>query len=61
MVAALGVDPEGVKHVLGLAAGASENATVVKGLLEDLVRHGGQTRSAASVRDRRQQGPAQRD
>lgn len=40
MVAALGVDPEGVKYVLGLAAGASENAMVVKGLLEDLVRRG---------------------
>jgi len=40
VVAALGVDPEGVKHVLGLAAGASENATVVKGLLEDLVARG---------------------
>jgi len=40
VVAALGVDPQGVKHVLGLAAGASENATVVKGLLEDLVARG---------------------
>jgi putative transposase len=40
VVVALGVDPQGVKHVLGLAAGASENATVVKGLLEDLVSRG---------------------
>ena len=40
VVAALGVDPQGVKHVLGLSAGASENATVVKGLLEDLVSRG---------------------
>jgi len=40
VVAALGVDPQGVKHVLGLAAGASENATVVKGLLEDVAARG---------------------
>ena len=40
VVAALGLDPQGVKHVLGLAAGASENATAVKGLLEDLVARG---------------------
>ena len=40
VVVALGVDPQGVKHVLGLAAGASENATVVKGLLEALVSRG---------------------
>jgi transposase-like protein len=40
VLAALGVDVQGVKHVLGLAEGASENAVVVKGLLEDLVRRG---------------------
>jgi len=40
VLVALGVDVQGVKHVLGLAAGASENAVVVKGLLEDLVRRG---------------------
>jgi transposase-like protein len=40
VLVALGVDAQGVKHVLGLAAGASENATVVKGLLEDLVARG---------------------
>jgi len=40
VVAAVGVDAQGGKHVLGLAAGASENATVVKGLLEDLVARG---------------------
>ena len=40
VMVALGVDAQGVKHVLGLAEGASENATVVKGLLEDLVRRG---------------------
>jgi transposase-like protein len=40
VLVALGVDAEGNKHVLGLAEGASENAVVVKGLLEDLVARG---------------------
>jgi putative transposase len=40
VLVALGVDVQGVKHVLGLAEGASENAIVVKALLEDLVRRG---------------------
>jgi putative transposase len=40
LVAAIGVDVQGQKHVLGLWHGATENATVVKGLLEDLVERG---------------------
>jgi len=40
VLVALGVDVQGIKHVLGLSEGASENTTVVKGLLEDLVRRG---------------------
>ena len=40
VLCAVGVDPQGYKHVLGLAAGASENATVVKELLESLVARG---------------------
>lgn len=40
VLCAVGVDPQGYKHVLGLAAGASENTTVVKALLEDLVARG---------------------
>jgi transposase-like protein len=40
LLVALGVDAQGVKHVPGLAEGAGENAIVVKGLLEDLVRRG---------------------
>jgi len=40
LVAAIGVDGQGRKHVLGLWHGATENATVVKGLLEDLVSRG---------------------
>jgi len=40
LVAAVGLDVQGKKHVLGLWHGATENATVVKGLLEDLVARG---------------------
>jgi putative transposase len=40
VVAAVGIDLEGRKHVLGLWHGATENATVVKTLLEDLVSRG---------------------
>ena len=40
VIAALGVDTEGRKHVLGLTAGASENAAACKALLEDLVARG---------------------
>jgi len=40
VIAAIGVDSEGFKHVLGLADGATENATVVRQLLEDLVSRG---------------------
>jgi putative transposase len=40
LVAAIGIDVQGRKHVLGIWHGATENATVVKGLLEDLVSRG---------------------
>jgi len=40
VLAAVGVDGEGRKHVLGLAEGASENQVVVRGLMEDLVQRG---------------------
>jgi transposase-like protein len=40
VLAAVGVDCQGNKHVLGLRDGASENAVVVKELLEDLVARG---------------------
>lgn len=40
VLCAVGVDAQGHKHVLGLKEGASENATVVKALLEDLVARG---------------------
>jgi len=40
VISAIGVDAEGSKHVLGLTEGATENAVVVKGLLEELVERG---------------------
>ena len=40
VLAAVGVDATGRKHVLGLREGGSENATVATALLEDLVERG---------------------
>jgi putative transposase len=40
LIVALGVEESGTKHVLGLWQGATENATVCKALLEDLVERG---------------------
>ncbi len=40
LVVALGIETTGKKHVLGLWQGATENTTVVKSLLEDLVARG---------------------
>ncbi|MBI2298477.1 MAG: IS256 family transposase, partial [Armatimonadetes bacterium] len=39
-IVVVGVDREGYKHVLGLAAGDTENTVVVQGLLTDLVERG---------------------
>jgi len=40
LVAAIGIDGAGDKHVLALALGATENAAVVKVLLADLIERG---------------------
>jgi transposase-like protein len=40
VVIALGIDTQGVKHILGLRQGATENTVVAKGLLEELVERG---------------------
>jgi len=40
VVAAVGLDDTGAKHLLGLVRGSSENAGVVKDLLQSLVRRG---------------------
>ncbi len=40
VLAAVGVDSDGKKHVLGMREGASENTEVTRALLEDLVERG---------------------
>ena len=40
LVAAIGIDGEGVKHPLGLIEGATENAAVVQALLDNLIERG---------------------
>ncbi|MGH9455424.1 MAG: transposase, partial [Terriglobia bacterium] len=40
VIAAVGVDSQGKKHVLGLQEGATENGAAAKSLLEDLVARG---------------------
>jgi len=40
LIAAIGVDATGAKHMLGLAPGSSENAKVVKDLLSSLAERG---------------------
>ena len=40
LVAALGIDADGYKHPLGLVEGATENATVVQALIDNLIERG---------------------
>ena len=40
LVAAIGVDANGDKHALGLVEGATENATTVQALIDNLVERG---------------------
>lgn len=40
IIAAMGIDSDGKKRILGIAEGCSENNIVVKGLLEDLINRG---------------------
>ena len=40
IIAAMGIDAEGKKRILGLAEGGSENSEVVKALLNDLIERG---------------------
>ena len=40
LVVALGIDTSGVKHVLGIRQGATENSAVCVDLIEDMVRRG---------------------
>lgn len=40
IIAAMGIDAEGKKRILGLAEGGSENSEVIKALLNDLIERG---------------------
>lgn len=40
ILAAMGIDSDGKKHILGIVEGGSENSAIEKGLLEDLIRRG---------------------
>jgi len=40
VLAAVGLDEQGEKHVLGLREGATENAAACKALLADLIERG---------------------
>ena len=40
LLAAVGIDGQGVKHPLGLLEGATENAAVVQALLDNLIERG---------------------
>jgi putative transposase len=49
LIVALGVDPHGKKHVLGLWHGATENSTLVRELIADLRERGLNTEAATLV------------
>jgi len=49
LVAAIGVDANGDKHPLGLVEGATENATTVQALIDNLVERGLDPRDRKSV------------
>lgn len=40
ILAAMGIDSDGKKRILGIAEGGSENSIVAKGLFEDLIKRG---------------------
>ena len=61
VLAAVGVDEDGKKYVLGVRSGASENATVTTALLEDLVARGIRPDATSAVRRRWSEGATQRD
>ena len=58
VIAAIGVDQQGHKHVLGIQEGATENAVVVKAPAGGPGGSWGGTRSASSICDRWEQGPS---
>ena len=60
IVVALGIGADGTKIPLGLWEGATENTTVVKALLADLVERGMSAEGGAVGRRRRRQGVVRR-
>jgi len=50
LLAAVGIDGDGVKHPLGVLEGASENAAVAQALLDNLIERGLDRKSACAFR-----------
>ena len=61
LVAAIGVDAKGDKHPLGLVEGATENATTVQALIDNLVERGLDPGGAAALHHRWLEGAIQGD
>lgn len=61
LVAAIGVDGKGEKHVLAVVEGATENAVVVQAVLDNLVGRGARPDGAPAVHRRWRQGAQQGD
>ena len=61
LVAAIGVDANGDKHPLGLVEGATENATTVQALIDNLVERGLDPNRATPVHHRWREGAVQGD
>ena len=59
LIAAIGVDANGDKHPLGLVEGATENATTVQALIDNLVERGVRSNRATSVHHRWLEGAVQ--
>ena len=61
LVAAIGVDANGDKHPLGLVEGATENATTVQALIDNLIERGTRSNRATPVHHRWRKGAVQGD
>ena len=61
LVAAIGVDGNGDKHVLAVVEGATENTVVVQALLDNLLARGARSDAAPAVHRRWREGAQQSD
>ena len=61
LVAAIGVDGNGDKHVLAVVEGATENTVVVQALIDNLLARGLESDTAAAVHRRWREGAQQSD